>query len=140
MRFARYYHRHLAGTLEAVFDRLFVVYCSCWLIIHIGRWSRRPIPYLNSWLTDVVFIPVIAHIALVFTRRYIVRNTAYRYPLSYLLLAALYVSVIYELVFPRFHFHSVGDPLDVISYFGGSLFYFFVHQDEIARKSRRYLS
>ena len=128
MRILEYYDRYLAGTLEAVFDRLFTVYCSCWLIIHIGRWCRRPVPFLNNWLTDFIFIPVIAHVALVVTRHFIIRSTAYRYPISYLLFAAFYVSFFYEYLFPHYHFHTVGDPFDVIAYFGGSLFYFFVHQ------------
>ena len=128
MRILWHPHRYLAGTLEAVFDRLFMIYCGCWLIIHIGRWSHQPIPFLNNWLTDFVFVPVIAHVALVFTRRYIVHNPAYRYPLSYLLFAALYVSFVYEWLFPHYHFHTVGDPLDVVAYFAGGVFYFFVHQ------------
>jgi hypothetical protein len=131
MRFAGYYNRYLAGALEAVFDRLFMTYCTCWLVIHIGRWCCRPVRILNNWLTDLVFIPTVAHVALMFTRRYIVCNAAYRYPLSYLLFAALYVSLIYEWVFPHCHFHTVGDPIDVIAYFAGSLFYFFVHQGPV---------
>jgi hypothetical protein len=83
---------------------------------------------LNNWLTDLVFVPVIAHVALVITRKYIVRDGAYRYPLGCLLFAAVYVSVVYEWVFPHYHFRTVGDPVDVAAYFGGSLFYFFVHQ------------
>ncbi len=128
MRILWYYDRYLAGALGAVFDRLFTIYCGCWLMIHTGRWSHRPVPFLNNWLTDFVFVPVIAHVALVLTRQYIVRNATYRYPLSYLLFAALYVSFIYEWVFPYYHFHTVGDPFDVIAYFSGSIFYFFVHQ------------
>jgi hypothetical protein len=83
---------------------------------------------LNNWLTDFLFVPVVAHIALVFTQYLFLRNLQYRYPLYYLLLIALYVSIVFEVVLPRYYAFTTGDPVDMICYFAGACFYFGVHQ------------
>ena len=79
----------------------------------------------NDHLTDFIAVPVMAHLALTVTRRFIVRDDTY--PLSYLLFIALYVSVILEGVLPRLSSRYTSDWRDVAAYFGGSLFYYFYH-------------
>ncbi|WP_343673975.1 hypothetical protein [Chitinophaga sp.] len=106
-------------------DPLFIIYNILWWFIHICRWVNKPIPYLNNWLTDFLFIPVVAHL----TKHIALRREDYRFPLSYLLVMALYTALIFEWVYPSFSHKTVGDPLDGIAYLLGSLFYYYVHQD-----------
>ena len=108
--------------------RLFIpVCCLLWGIVHVGRYIHHPIPFFNDHLTDFIAVPVMAHLALTVTRRFIVRDDTYTYPLSYLLFIALYVSVIFEGVLPRLSSRYTSDWWDVAAYFGGSLFYYFYH-------------
>lgn len=65
------------------------------------------------------------HLALLVTRRFILRDDTYTYPLGYLLFIALYVSVIFEGVMPRFSSSYTADWWDVAAYVGGSIFYYF---------------
>ena len=87
-----------------------------------------PIPWLNGQLTDFIAVPVIAHLALTFTRTVILGDSQYTYPLSYLLFIALYTTVLFELVMPAFSHKYTADMLDAAAYLGGALFYYFVHQ------------
>jgi hypothetical protein len=98
-----------------------------WWIVHLFRWGGHPIPLLNNWLTDLVFIPVVSHIALVFTRQ-LLRNTGYRYPLSFLLWMAAYTAIVFEYILPFFSANTTADPLNVLAYFTGAVYYYCVHQ------------
>jgi hypothetical protein len=120
MRISSHHTRHV---VRAVSDPLFIVYIGLWWVIHIFRWMHAPIPYLNNWLTDFLFIPVVAHLS-----RYLVLGRQ-KLPLLYLLIMAIYTAVIYEWVYPLFSHKTIGDPWDGIAYIAGSLFYYFVHQD-----------
>ena len=67
---------------------------------------------------------------------YIVRDESYSYPFSYLLFIALYMSVVFEWVMPQFSAAYTRDTWDVVMYFGGGLFYYFVHEKRIILKEK----
>lgn len=100
-------------------------YCLAWSVIHICRYLHHPIPLANDHLTDFIAVPAMAHLTLMFTRRFIVRNRHYSYPLGYLLFIAFYVSVIFEWIMPHVSSRYTGDWWDVASYFAGSIFYYY---------------
>ncbi len=113
--------------MKQLFDPLFTTYCLIWCVMHVFRYAGRPVPFLNGYLTDFVAVPAIAHLALTFTRRFIIPGKPYHYPAGYLLFIALYTSVVLEWLLPRFSASYTGDWGDVAAYFAGSCFYFFVH-------------
>lgn len=96
-------------------------------MIHLFRYIHLPVPLLNGYLTDFIAVPAMAHVALTFTRRYIVRNEHYVYPLYYLLFMAFYMAVVFEWVMPQFSSVYTSDAWDVAAYLGGALFYYYVH-------------
>lgn len=95
-----------------------------WLVVHIARWQGQPLPYLNGHLTDLIVVPLIAQVCLVVVQRWIVRCDDYRLPLGYVLFIAMYVSVVFEGVMPRFSPRYTGDWLDVAAYFAGAACYY----------------
>ncbi len=112
------------GTLISnVFTPLFIIYCLCWVVVHIFRRLQMPLPFFNGWLTDFIFIPMIAHIALIITQTYVLKDRYYRYPLHYLLLMGIYISVVFEVLLPMINAHTTRDPLDVCAYFGGGIYF-----------------
>ncbi len=114
--------------MKKLFDPLFISYCVIWIVIHSCRRLGAPIPWLNGQLTDFIAVPVIAHLALTFTRTVVLRDSQYTYPLRYLLFIALYTTVVFELLMPAFSPKYTADILDAIAYGCGALFYHFVHQ------------
>ncbi|HWV67023.1 MAG TPA: hypothetical protein VN105_14300 [Chitinophaga sp.] len=114
--------------MKRLFDPLFLTYCGLWGMIRLFRYIHLPVPLLNGYLTDFIAVPAMAHVALTFTRRYIVRNEYYTYPLYYLLFMAFYMAVVFEWVMPRVSTVYTSDVWDVAVYFGGALFYYYVHR------------
>ncbi|SEW52703.1 hypothetical protein [Chitinophaga arvensicola] len=113
--------------MKRLFDPFMLTYCSAWILIHACRYFHCPIPLLNGYLTDFTAVPAIAHVSVTFIRTYILRDQCYRYPLSYLLFIAVYTAVAFEWVMPRYSGVYTRDNWDVVAYFAGGVFYYFVH-------------
>jgi hypothetical protein len=89
---------------------------------------HQPLPWLNNYLTDFLFVPVVAHISLSFTRIFIVRNGSYFYPVTYLLFISFYSAVVFEYIMPKIAASYTSDIGDVWAYFLGGIFYYYAHQ------------
>ncbi|PSL25346.1 hypothetical protein CLV42_11327 [Chitinophaga ginsengisoli] len=124
------------ALVRYIFDPFFACYCAVWPIIHYCRWKGMPIPVLNNYLTDFVFIPMVAHVSLGFTRCIVLNRRNYCYPLYWLLAIAFYVSFIFEVVLPKYSSKAVGDTGDIVAYFLGSAFYCYVHQHAIVNRPK----
>ncbi|RAJ00424.1 hypothetical protein LX64_04130 [Chitinophaga skermanii] len=120
--------------MKRLFDPFFIGYGALWSIVHVARYYKYPLPWLNGHLTDCIAVPAIAHLALTFTKVYILRNSRYTYPLSYLLFIAAYVAIAFEWVMPLISPRYTGDIWDVLAYFVGAFFYYFVHAKYIVYK------
>ncbi|MEI6949668.1 hypothetical protein V9K67_20950 [Paraflavisolibacter sp. H34] len=96
--------------------------------MRLSRWLQCPLPWINDYLTDFLFVPVTAHISLACMRTFIVCRNSYRYPFRYVLFIAFYAAVVFELILPRIAPVYTGDAGDVVAYFAGGFFYYFVHQ------------
>lgn len=122
------YNRHfVCAVIKKTFDKFLLTYILLWCFARFLRWNESTIPLINNWLTDFLFVPVVAHLSVSFTRYVVLKNPLYTYPFAYLLLMVGYVSLVFEYVLPRYSEKATGDPYDVIAYFLGSLFYYYVH-------------
>ncbi|WP_212004460.1 hypothetical protein [Chitinophaga sp. HK235] len=95
-----------------------------WLLVHVPRWYGQPLPYVNGHLTDFIAVPLMAQICQVVVQRWIAKDSSYQLPLAYILFIAVYVSVVFEWIMPRYSPRYVGDWLDVAAYFSGALCYY----------------
>ncbi len=114
--------------MKRLLDPLFLGYGLAWWLIHSFRWAGAPIPFLNSYLTDFVFVPLVAHVALRIIWVFVVQNETYRIPCSYLVFMALYTSVVFEGFMPAIAKTYTRDAGDVLAYFAGAFFYYGIHQ------------
>lgn len=121
--------------INRVFDKYFLAYCLSWLVVHGLRRLNVPVNLLNDHVTDFVFVPVVAHLTLFVMRRYILRNMSFYLPLSYLLFIAVYSSLVFEWLLPLHSPRYTADRMDVIAYFAGALFYYFIHQPRVLKDS-----
>lgn len=109
-------------------DPFFVFYCFSWFLIRFTRQSGHAIPYLNNWLTDFVFVPLIIHASYIVGYFLLRLKKPHIYPLSQILLLSLIVSVVFEYVMPKYTTYNTADLGDVLAYLLGGMFYFCVHQ------------
>lgn len=113
--------------IKRLFDPLFTSYILLWMLVHALRKANRIIPLINDHLTDLLAVPAIAHLTITIMRLYIVKDLRYRYPLSYVMIIAIYLSVVFEYLMPEYSPVYTGDAGDVAAYCCGALFYYFVH-------------
>lgn len=112
--------------ISKLFDRLFIVYWLCWLVVRLTRAYGAEIPLVNNWLADIVFIPIIVHTSLVISNALL--KITRGYPLTSILIICCIVSVVYEAILPALAFPTRADWWDVAAYFTGGLFYYLIHQ------------
>ncbi len=115
-------------------DRFLVFYCASWCFIRYNRLEGNYIPYLNDWLTDFVFVPLVAHFSFVFGVFIFRPGIGYRFSFAQMLLVAVCSSISFEYVFPMYSDYNVADWADVAAYFGGALFYYGVHQGHTKKR------
>lgn len=116
------------------FDFYAFFYIASWFLIRYTRINESPIPYLNNWLTDFVFVPLVIHFSqvIVFTLLGFAQNKVYT--LLHMLAFALYVSLFFEIIAPKITSYNTTDYLDIVAYFSGALFYYYVHLPYLLKK------
>lgn len=120
--------RFLRALVYLFDDGYFVFYCASWFFIRYTRWNGFPVTVLNNWLTDFVFVPLIIHTTQALGFLFLRNSSPYRFPLSQILLVALLVSYIFECLMPGLREYHTADPWDVVAYYAGAVFYYYVHQ------------
>lgn len=79
--------------------------------------------FLYSYLDDLIFFPIILSTILII-EQFFRHNWSYIIPFTHVLSAFLIFSLLLELVFPKFSERFTADPIDVLAYFIGSVFYY----------------
>ena len=119
-------------------DPFFLFYCLCWVIIRYFRISGNPIPYLNDWLTDIVFIPLIAHFSYCLGLFILRLERGFKYSLKQLFLLAFLTSIFFEVLSPMITDYNTADFMDAICYFLGACFFYYIHQPYLNKKIYKY--
>ncbi|KKO90431.1 hypothetical protein AAW12_15120 [Sphingobacterium sp. Ag1] len=83
---------------------------------------------MNNWLTDFVFVPIIIHFSSIIGSFVFNNNKAHGYPLYQIWTISLLASILFEWIMPKYTSYNTGDIIDVLAYFAGGLFYFYIHQ------------
>src|SRR5690606_9031613 len=116
-------------TLRLFFlEPYFLIYGIAWVIVRYCRVPVNPIPYVNNWLTDLVFVPLIAHFAFCIGFLLLDLKRGFSFPLAQLFALAFMCPIFFEVLSPKFTDYNTADIFDVVCYFLGALFYYFIHQ------------
>ncbi len=104
----------------------FILFSLIWLMVFCGRKLGVVVPGLNSYLTDVLAVPVISTIALAFQRQFMAPSANYCLKAGHILFIVSYTSLIFEFLLPRYAATYTADLWDVFMYAFGGLFFWLV--------------
>jgi hypothetical protein len=94
----------------------------------LERYFKLFIPFAHSYLDDLLAIPVILGITLQIYRKIHPEKDSFSFTKIQILVAIIYVSAVFEWFLPRFSTTYTSDFLDIICYFvGGFYFYFLIN-------------
>ncbi len=137
MRHGRSYNRSIFRPLIAlIIDRYLAFYCCSWVLVSYTRKLGIPIPLINNWLTDFVFVPLLIHVPFVLGSLIFIPDGTFKYPIYQILSIALLVSLVFECCLPRLTAYNTADFYDILAYFAGGVFYYAVHQSHTSKKIR----
>lgn len=95
----------------------------------LERYFKLFIPFAHSYLDDLLAIPVILGITLQIYRKIHPRKETFSFTKTQILVAVIYVSVVFELILRKFSNTYTSDIYDVACYtFGAIYFYFLINQ------------
>ncbi|MFZ4860591.1 hypothetical protein ACL9RF_00215 [Sphingobacterium sp. Mn56C] len=118
-------------------DPFVVFYASSWLLIRYTRKMGCPIPWLNNWLTDFVFVPLILHFMLIVALTIAGNRFRFRFPLVQIMVVCLYVAIGFEYIAPKYTSYNTADWGDVLAYFLGGIAFYYIHQPYTLRLHRK---
>ena len=135
MRHHSSFNRSILRTLVFLtFEGYFTFYCCSWILVRYTRKLQIPMPIVNNWLTDFVFVPLIAHISFVFGSVILKTHGSFKYPFYQILSVSLFTAIVFEGILPYYTNYNTVDFCDVLAYFAGGIFYYFVHQPYTSSK------
>lgn len=135
MRINRYFGRRFFCSLaKDLIDPFSVFYACSWFVIRGFRQAGAPLPILNNWLTDFVFVPLLVHFSFVMGNLFLQNEEKQAYPLYQVLLISAYTTIVFEWIAPQYFSYHTADWIDVVMYFAGGLFYYTVHQPYARRR------
>ncbi len=95
------------------------------VLLHLGWEPPGMLRWINSYLDDFLFLPLVLCGVLV-ALRLARKEAGWTVPLRLGLGAVLAYTMYFEGVLPRFTTRATGDPRDVVAYVAGLLFFTFV--------------
>lgn len=80
-------------------------------------------PIFRAYCYDLFAVPIIAHIALKFQQQFTYKNSNYRFKFIHILFITAYLSIVFELILPKYDSSYTKDYIDIIAYGIGALFF-----------------
>lgn len=100
----------------------FYIGIGIWIIIFILRQNNLIIPYINSYLTDLISVPMYCYLVEYITNHF--TKSKREFQLKDVFSSALYLTLIFEVICPLISDRFVADIYDVVLYFTGGILYF----------------
>ncbi len=92
----------------------------------LERYFELFIPIIHSYLDDLLAIPVILGITLQIYRKIHPQKDAFSFTKKQILVAVIYVSIVFELILPYFSSTYTSDIYDAVCYTLGAIYFFFL--------------
>jgi hypothetical protein len=118
--------------MKTLLNRWFIAGCLIWIIVQTARKMGHPFPFVNSYIDDAFAVPVIASLGLWFKRVFIIKNNYYVLAPWHIILIVVYLIVIFEGLLPYLSKNYTADPVDVLLYALGGLFFYMVMNKPLA--------
>lgn len=109
----------------------FPVFCTLAAAVYVTQHYSAVVPVLvNNYLNDLLCMPIVLKISQTAVR-YIKSDRKLKIPLKISLTLTLLYAVYFEFVLPQFQSRYTADPIDVVLYFLGLLFFVWIEGKEI---------
>jgi hypothetical protein len=113
--------------MRALQHPLFIISVLLFLLNQILERAGVFLPYIHSYLDDLLCMPVTLTIAL-FLQQKFTRSPAYIFSKNHVVVVVIFYAIFFEVWLPKQSAHYTSDPLDAIAYAaGGLVFYFFIN-------------
>lgn len=111
--------------------RLFIVLLILYAVHLSIKYNSIVVPvWISSYVADLLCVPFILSLFVMIVR-FVKKQNTFRLPPSMIVFAVLYISFVFEYLMPKYSARYTADPVDVVFYFIGGVFYFFFQNREM---------
>ena len=118
-----------SGFTRLIIRPPFYVVLSLWLFA-LNKYAEIKsiyIPFIHSYMDDILFMPVALWFIQAVCR--LIYGHTFKLNSKHILLLFIYVSIMFELVVPRFNSYFVSDIFDVACYLFGSISFILLNKN-----------
>ncbi|MFQ5583906.1 MAG: hypothetical protein ACE5GL_05680 [Calditrichia bacterium] len=105
---------------------IFILVVAVFVLKHVLEHLGISHPLSTSYLDDLLLFPIILYLVLQIHRRWRLKSDDYRMPVSHVVGAVVFYSLLFELVLPHFSRRFTGDVLDIVFYSAGAGLFIFL--------------
>ena len=123
-----YVHHFVYTMVSRIAGRISILFQPFILLIILLSGSNKIlelngifIPYVQSYMDDILCMPFVLSIALFVMRKFVFKDTHYFLGKWQILAAIIYCSVLFELILPQFSARYTSDAWDVVCYISGGI-------------------
>ncbi|MFL5729784.1 MAG: magnesium citrate secondary transporter [Cytophagaceae bacterium] len=116
-------------------DPYFLFFCFLFAANKVVELNGIFIPFIHSYMDDLICLPVLSTITLFVFREFIYGTDDYFFPLFYLITAVVMLTVVFEIILPASTKGHTADLWDILAYSLGAVFFYFRHRLKINGKS-----
>lgn len=111
--------------------RLFIVLLILYAVHLSIKYNSIVVPvWISSYVADLLCVPFILSLFVMIVR-FVKKQNTFRLPPSMIVFAVLYISFVFEYLMPKYSARYTADPVDVVFYVIGGVFYFFFQNREM---------
>lgn len=110
--------------MRALRHPVFIIAVILFITHQVVQKAGIAIPFLHSYLDDLLCMPVVLTLSLVFMRA-LKRKPGYRLKVPLVIFTVAYVAVFFEVLLPRMNARYHGDAWDLLAYLAGAALWWF---------------
>lgn len=106
-----------------------IYFWFCLLVFTVNQFVERSglyIPYIHSYLDDLLCPGIVLGFTLWFQQRFTFKNASYQFNIKHLVVFVIWYSLLFEVWFPLRNTRHHADAWDVVAYAIGTLFFAFL--------------
>lgn len=112
-------------------NKIFITLLVLYSLLYLSKLFQINLGLISAYLADLIAIPFIILLLERFMK--VLYTDRFKTNIFHIAITVIAVSVMFEVVLPKYNSHFYADPFDVLCYFSGGIITFFILQFQVSK-------